>query len=268
LKAAESTKNPDLVMKWASQTSQVAKKVVASQQPKDEEEVEEWKRRVDYAKQVDTYTEYSLYAHALQTADPKKRLELFDALEQRNPNSEYLQKAASQRFLSYQQAGDMAKTVAFAEKVLATDQSNEDMLLFVADNYLQTKKDPEKVYAYTAKMVDVMASKPKPEGVADADWAKRKDQITGLARFMSGKQAYIQNKFGPADKELRAALPLLENQQAKAEALFYLGVANYKMEKIQDAVDFSKQCAAIKSPFQAPAQRNLTAIRSQYRGIK
>jgi hypothetical protein len=47
-----------------------------------------------------------------------------------------------------------------------------------------------------------------------------------------------------------------------------LGLANYKLERIQDAATFNRQCAAIKSPFQARAQQNLKAILSQYRGIK
>jgi hypothetical protein len=47
-----------------------------------------------------------------------------------------------------------------------------------------------------------------------------------------------------------------------------LGLANYKMEKAQDAVNYFKACAAVKSPFQAQANKNLIAIRAQYHGIK
>jgi len=269
LKAAEARKDPDLVVKWSNQTSQIAKKVVAAPKPKEEEEVEEWKRRVDYAKQVDTYTEYSLYANALQVPDPKKRIELIEALEKRNPNSEYLAKAVHHRFLAYRQAGDNQKAVALAEKVLATDQSNEDMLLVVTDQYLQTKREPEKVYSYSSKMIELMSAKPKPEGVSDADWTGRKNLIIGLARYMGGKQYFNENKLAAADKELRAALPLVENNMnMKAEVLFLLGLANYKMEKIQEAANFNRACAAIKSPYQAQAAKNLAVIRTQYRGVK
>jgi TolA-binding protein len=54
----------------------------------------------------------------------------------------------------------------------------------------------------------------------------------------------------------------------KAEALFYLGQANYKLEKAQDAANFFRDCAAIKSRFQATAAKNLAAVKAQYRGIK
>ena len=38
------------------------------------------------------------------------------------------------------------------------------------------------------------------------------------------------------------------------------------MEKIQDAANFYKACAAVKSPYQALATKNLTAIRAEYHG--
>lgn len=269
LKAAEAKKDPDLIKKWAGITAQTAQKAIASPKPKDEDEVDDWKKRVEWAGQVKTYCDYSLYATALQTTDPKKRIELIEALEAQNPKSEYLPKATPALFLAYRQAGDNAKAVALAEKVLATDQSDEDMLLVVADNYLQNKRDPDKVQEYCAKIVELMNSKPKPEGVADADWQNRKNTIVGVAHYMSGKLYYIQSKFAPADKELREALPLVQNNsQMKAEALFFLGVANYRLEKIQEAANFNKECIASKSQYSGMCSKNLTAIRTKYSGVK
>ena len=86
---------------------------------------------------------------------------------------------------------------------------------------------------------------------------------------MSGKLYFTQNKFTDTDKQLRAALPLIQdNAQLKPEVLFYLGMANYKLEKAQDAANFNKECAAIKSPFAATCAKNLAVIRNQYRGLK
>ncbi|HKW98351.1 MAG TPA: hypothetical protein VJN43_11515 [Bryobacteraceae bacterium] len=269
LKAAEAKKDPDLVKKWSNATGQAAQKAMAAPQPKDEDEVEGWKKSVDYAKQVNTYSEYALYSTALQTGDAQKKADLIETLEQRNPKSQYLAQVKPLLFQTYRQAGDNAKAVAVAEQILATDQSNEDMLLVVADNYLQTGKEPEKVIAYSTKLVEVMNSKPKPDGVSDADWQNRKNTITGLGHFMIGKQYFNEKKYGPADKELREALPLVEaNADLKPEVLFLLGFSNYKMEKIMDALKFNQQCAAIKSRFQAQAAKNVTVIKSQYRAVK
>ena len=264
LKAAEAKKDPDLIRKWSNQTSQIAQKVIQSKQPADADEVDAWKKRVDFAKQLDTYTEYSLYSGAMQTQDPRKRIELADALTARNPKSQYLPALAELRFNSYRQLGDNAGALAAAEKTLGTDQSQEDILIFVAYQYAEKKRDPDKVLAYSAKVVELMDTKPKPEGVSDDDWAKKKKTMSGLAHNISGKTLFEQKKLAAADKELRAALPLVEgNDQLKAETLFDLGLANYKMKNIPDALKFNQQCAAIKSPYQAKAAENVRAMKGQ-----
>ena len=90
-----------------------------------------------------------------------------------------------------------------------------------------------------------------------------------MAHYMNGKLYYTQNKFADTDKELRSALPLIQdNAQLKPEVLFYLAMANYKLEKAQDAANFNRECAATKSPFAATCAKNLAAIRTQYKGLK
>jgi hypothetical protein len=125
------------------------------------------------------------------------------------------------------------------------------------------------VHAYCAKLADLMGSKPKPEGVAEADWAKRKNAILVYAYSTNGEQYFNEGKLAQADQELRKALPLAEDNGAvKTEVFFYLGLANYKMKKAQDAYNYFKACAAVKSPFQATANKNLVAIKAEYHGLK
>ena len=268
LKAAELKKDPDSVLKWSAKTAELAQKVVASPQPQDADEVENWKARVEYARQVNTYTEYSLYAVALGTADPKKQVALLEALQQRNAKSEYFAKAVDTLFVAYQKSGAGDKAVALAQQIAAAGNPSEDMLL-VLTNDAAKKKDGEKVHAYSAKLVELMSSKPKPEGVSDADWTKRKNTILGLAYSMSGKQYLNDSKLAQADQELRKSLPLVEGNVAlKTEVLFYLGLSDYKMEKVQDAYTYFKACAAVSSPFQPTCTKNMTAIRTQYHGVK
>jgi tetratricopeptide (TPR) repeat protein len=243
--------------------------MAAAPKPADADEAVAWKQAVDYAKQVDTYTEYALYAAALQSRDPKATIDLCEPLAQRSPKGEYTIKAAQPLFAAYYQTGEIEKALALAEQVLAADQTNEEMLLAVADGYLEKKTEPEKVRAYTARVVELMAQKPKPEGASDADWTARKNQVVGRAQYISGKLSYSENNFPKADQELRSALPLVEsNATLKPEVLFLLGFANYKMEKIQEAANYYRACAAIKSPFQAAAAKNLQAVQKEYHGIK
>ena len=161
------------------------------------------------------------------------------------------------------------KSLALAERVLATDQSNEDMLLVAADSYMQNKKEPEKVHAYCARLVELMGSKPKPEGVTDDAWAARKNTVMGVAHYLDGKLHWNENHFPQADQQLRAALPFVENTPAsKGEVLYLLGYAAYKMEKPQEAANFYRACAAVKSDYQARATKNLQLLKTQFTGIK
>jgi tetratricopeptide (TPR) repeat protein len=271
LKAAEAKKDPDAVIKWAVKTSDLARKVAQSPKPKDEDEAEDWKRNVAFAKQLDVYTEYSLYALALQTTDPRKKLALADALEQRNPQSQYLPQLGMPRFIAYLQAGENQKAVALAEKTLEKDQSSEEMLLAVAESYMTQNKEPDKVLAYCAKVLELVKTKPKPEGVSDADWETRKTQLSGRAGWMTGVIYATQSKWAEADQALRAALPAIKGDpRMAAAALFYLGVANFRLgekaddNRIVEALRFSEQCAAIAGPFQGPARTNIRAIKAKY----
>jgi hypothetical protein len=269
LKAAEAKKDLAGIKKYSAMTSASARKMAAAPKPSDAEEAKTWEAQASYAKQVDTYTEYALFRAAVESQDPKTTIEFAELLEQRNASSEYLPKVRQAQFVAYRQTGANDKAIAVAEKTLATDQSNEDMMLVVADHYLQTKKEPEKVHTYSAKTVAVMNAKPKPEGMTDADWTARKSLVLGLAHYMSGKLYYNETKYSPADQELRAALPLLESNAAlKAEVLFLLGFANYTLERPQDAANYYKACAALRSPFQATATKNLAGIHAKYQGIK
>jgi len=271
LKAAESKKDAALVMKWASATSALSRKIAEKPKPADEDAAATWKADVDYAKQTDAYSDYALYRAAVEASDPKLTITLIEALRQQNPKSDYVAKTADPLFMAYRQSGANDQALALAESTLAVEQTNTEMLLLVADNYMQNNKEPEKVHAYTAKIVEIMAQKPKPEGVSDADWTARKDMFTGLAHYMSGKLYYNETDFAKADVELRAALPLPVVQSSadrKPEVLFLLGFANFKLTKLQDAAGFFKECAAIKSQYQASAAKNLEGVRNQSRGAK
>jgi len=264
LKAAESTKDPATVIQWSARASQICRKVAALPKPKEEDEVEDWKKRVEYAQQADTYTEYALYAAALQTNSPEQKVALGEEIERRNPDSKYYPQIAAQQFLGYTQLGQKDKAASVAEKIIAKEPENQDMLLAAADYYMNAKQH-DKTLQYATKLTEVLASKPAPAGMSEADWTKKKDLMLGLGYWMQGVTYSLQNKFAPADAALRKALPLIEsNKQLLPGALFYLGLANYKMEKIPDALKFFNQCAATPSPFQAQARKNIAAIRTQY----
>jgi hypothetical protein len=74
-----------------------------------------------------------------------------------------------------------------------------------------------------------------------------------------------------ADKNLRAALPLIQGQPAmQGPALFYLGMSNYQLGKMTlnkakmlEAQKFSEQSMAIPGPYQDQARHNSLVIKDE-----
>jgi hypothetical protein len=272
LKIAEATKNPDTVKAWSERTSAIARKVAASPKPSGEDEAEAWKTRVDFARQFDIYTEYSLYAAALGTTDAKKKAELMDALEKRDEKYEHLPALRDHVFRALLAANDLPSAQAMSDRMVERNLATDNMLMVSADAAFN-KKEYDRAQSLAQKLIALVNGRSKPEGMSDADWETHKTGLLGRAYWWDGVSYGIQNKFAQADKTLREGLPFMKgNDQLLAGAYFYLGLANFKLgdsktpdqQRILDALKFNQECAAIKSPYQALAQRNMKAIRSQF----
>ena len=136
LKAAEGKKDPALVKAWAQRTSAAARKVIAADKHASEDE----KQYLEYARELDIYTEYSVYAAALQSTDPAVIIDLTENLEQRNAKSQYLTKIYGRYLNALRQTGQVDKAGARAEQIAAADATNEDALLIAADYNLQKNR--------------------------------------------------------------------------------------------------------------------------------
>jgi tetratricopeptide (TPR) repeat protein len=263
IKAAESKGDKTTAKLWSDYVQRIAQRVLESPPPKDPEMLEEWKRRTAVASQYAVQDEYATYKKALDSGDPKQKIRLLDELIRRNPDTQYLPQALVIYLNSYRALGDSKNSLLYAERILRSDQHNEDALLIAAEAYARSGS-PEKVVAYSTKLIDLMKTKSKPAIVRQEDWDRKKAFYTGSAYWMIGNVHINQNRFTQADASLRAALPLLrQNEQSEASVLFYLGWANYKMENFAEAVRFYKQCMAFRGQFQEQAAKNLNVIRTE-----
>ncbi len=224
-----------------------------------------------FAHDVLAYSEYTLAALAKAQTDDQKRVELTQALEQRNPQSQYL--VITEKPVVVDLASlEPEKAFAIAEQGLLSDPDNEDFLITVADFYMSHDKELPKVLSYALHMLDLMQTKPKPDQMASEDWEKKKAKLTGLANWLAGVVYGKQARYGLSDRYLRTALPYVRgDSRLIAAAYFYLGYDNYALagqlddkESAAEAVKFSKLCAAMDGPFQSLARKNLEALRNEY----
>jgi hypothetical protein len=148
------------------------------------------------------------------------------------------------------------------ELIAALEQQNaksqyleEPPALYIEMENAVNRKQQERAVTLASRLIAAVSK--KSEGID-------KDAYLGRGYFIIGINAAEHNKFLDADKNLRAAVPLIKGNNAMlGPALFYLGVANYNLAnltaskaKMLEAVKFSEQAAAIPGPTQDQAYKN------------
>ncbi len=270
LQAADAQKDQELIRKYAAVSWDAASKAVLAPKPADPDDVPDWTKQVEFANQSLAYAEYVLASQAALEPNSRRKAELIQALEQRNPQSKYL--VAVKRNIRVREEANPAQAFAMAERGLAEDPNNEDYLMRIANHYMAHEDDLAKVLTYSLRVLEVLETKRKPEGVTSQEWEKKKARYTGGANWMIGVVYGKQARYGLSDRYLRAALEQIQDDaQLLAAAYFYLGYDNYALAgqlrdrgRAVEAARFSRLCLAIDGPFQPLAQKNLEVLRNDF----
>ena len=207
---------------------------------------------------MQTFAEYSLSTTAV--AVPAKTVELVDTLIEINPKSTYLNDCAGTYLAALAKEGSK-KQIDGAQKIVNGAPNNEDALYVLASGGQNAN--------YANRLINVLKTKSKPEGMSDADWANKKNMMLGQGYYVLGSQACAKSTWTDCDKNLRAALPYVSKEPSVAgPTYFFLGLANYNISKLtndrvrlQEAEKFSEQSAAIAGPMQQQAMRNVAAMK-------
>ncbi len=223
----------------------------------------------DHGKEVDVYTEYALYATAVQ-GDPATTVDLLAALEAQNPKSKYWDQGYARYFVALHQTGAGAKVPAVAEKALPNVPDNTDVLRVLTENAM-AKNQTDKALGLGKRLVAAASKRTKPEGMAEADFEKDRNTNLGYGNLVVGLALAGKTQYFEANKSLRAAVPLIQGNQAwLGTCLFQLGVVNYQLGKqmmskaqVLEAAKYSDQAAAIKGPYQQQAYTNAQVMKTE-----
>lgn len=269
LKAAVAKEDIAQAKKWSARTSEAASKITASAKAPADDDA---KHQLEYAKEVHEYADYALYVLALK-AQPKEVIELVDQMEKQDPTSQYLPLASGSYFTALEKAGEGAKACPAAERMSAGASKNVEAMLVAANCSMRAQKGAGMV-TYGSKAMEALGSRGKEEGLSDAEWASKKENMLGNAHWYVGVGYSLEGKYGPANKSLRVALPLLKgSEQLRGECLFYLGLANYSLGKaigdrgqMRQGLQFFQQAAAVTNPLQDQASRNAKSVLAELGG--
>jgi tetratricopeptide (TPR) repeat protein len=269
LKAAVAKGDIPAAKTWSARTAEAAQKVIASDKAPADDDA---KHQLEYAKEVDEYSEYGLYVLALK-AQPKEVVDLVDQMIKQDPRSQYLPLISGSYFADLEKAGEGSKACPAAERMSAGASKNAEAMIFAADCSMRAQKGAGMI-SYGDKALEAINGRTKEEGMSDAEWTTVKDDIIGRAHWYVGVGYSLEGKYGPANKSLRVALPMLKgSEQLRGMCLFYLGLANYSLGKaigdrgqIRQGLQFFQQSAAITNPMQDQASRNAKLVLNELGG--
>jgi tetratricopeptide (TPR) repeat protein len=191
--------------------------------------------------------------------DPKVRMNEIEKFASGFPNSKYQDTVSNLALQSLSQLNDNERLVAYGEKVLAADPNSVPALLLLGNFYANDSKPGSTAKAITYSQKAIEISK------ADAPDADKGRKISaGVAHDTIGWAYLKQDKTAAAIPELKSAAALLKGQddQQYARALYGLGFAYGKLNKLTDAREVLGEAVKIPGPLQSMSQDLLAKVNS------
>jgi tetratricopeptide (TPR) repeat protein len=191
--------------------------------------------------------------------DPKARMSYIERYTAAYPESKYADQVAQYAMytLGPGQLNDPARLVKFGDKALASNPNSIPALLLLSNFYVDDAKPGSvtKAASYAQKVIELAKA-----DAPDAD--KSRKLSSGVAHSTLGYALMKQDKTAAAIPQFKSALELLKGQDntAYAAALYRLGYAYAKTNKVSDARDVLEQAVKIEGPVQQPAQELLTKV--------
>jgi tetratricopeptide (TPR) repeat protein len=256
--AAQAAKDEKLIEAWKERSREAARRILEKASGGSASEDDQWSRKVELARYLTQpaapapapSAELTLYSQTLKETDMRRRVALLDELLKQFPKTQYGANVLLLYYLSYRQLGEDKKALAYAEGILAEDQSREDVLLFVADQYFRAGRDTKKVVAYCDRVIQLLLDKPKPAENSTEDWAREQAIMRGMAHWMLGSISVQQEQWTQASLSLKAALPLLQGKGSlTAAVLSSLGWARYRLRDFPEAEQYFHKCTTIRSGY-------------------
>jgi tetratricopeptide (TPR) repeat protein len=191
--------------------------------------------------------------------DPKVRMNEIEKFTSGFPNSKYQDTVSNLALQSLSQLNDNERLVAYGEKVLAADPNSVPALLLLGNFYSNDSKpgSAAKAITYSQKAIEISKAD-------DPDADKGRKVSAGVAHDTIGWAYLKQDKTAAAIPELKSAAVLLKGQddQQYARALYGLGFAYGKLNKLTEAREALSEAVKIPGPLQSMSQDLLAKVNS------
>jgi tetratricopeptide (TPR) repeat protein len=190
-------------------------------------------------------------------SDPKNRMADIEKYSAAFPDSKYQDQVSTYALYALGQLNDQSRLVAYGEKSLAANPNSLPALLMLAGSYVDDPKPGSLAKAITYSQKAIAVAKADE---SDAD--KTRKTSAGAAHSTLGYAYLKQDRTAAAIPELKAATGLLKgaDDQQYSIALYRLGFAYAKLNRVSEARDVLMEAVKISGPVQAMSQDLLTKV--------
>jgi len=248
---AQQAKDNAKLMGYAAKGGEVCSSIGKQAKPEGMSD-DDFRRRVEddknAAKNSCDFLESAGFNVIASENDAKTRMADIEKYSTGFPESKFQDQVANYAMYSLGQLNDQTRLVAYGEKALAANPNSLPTLLLLANFYGDDTKpgSAAKAVSYAQKAIAV-AKADEP----DAD--KSRKLSAGVGHTIVGyTYAFKQDKTAAAIPELKTAAGLLKGQddQQYARALYGLGYAYGKLNKLTEAREVLTEAVKIQSPWQ------------------
>jgi tetratricopeptide (TPR) repeat protein len=256
---ATQAKNNAKVIDYSAKGGEVCHSIAKQSKPEGMSD-EDFARKISEEKEAnqsncDFLETSGINAIAAET-DPKSRMAEIEKFSTAYPDSKFNDQVSNYAMytLGPGQLNDQARLVAFGEKMLSTNPNSLLALLLLA-GYYGDSGNSAKAISYAQKAIEVAK--------ADAPDADKSRKLSAGAAHNTIGWAYLkQEKTSSAIPELKAAAALTKGQddQQYARALYGLGFAYGKLNKLTEAREVLTEAVKIQGPMQSMSQDLLAKV--------
>ncbi len=261
---AQQAKNNSKLMDYAARGGEVCLAIAKQAKPEGMSD-EDFTRKVTEekasAQNSCDFLESSGFNVITSETDPKSRMAEIEKFTPAFPDSKYQEQVSNYAMytLGPGQLNDKERLVSFGEKILVSNPNSLAALLLLASFYGDDSKpgSAAKAITYSQKAIEVAKA-----DAPDAD--KSRKLSAGAAHNTIGWVYLKQEKTMAAIPELKGAAALLKGQddQQYARALYGLGFAYGKLNKLTEAREVLTEAVKIPGPLQGMSQDLLTKVNS------
>jgi len=257
---AEQMKNSAKVVDYAIRGGKAYNTALQQPRPEGVSDVEYAARLADAKssnKSSYEFLETAAFNTIVDEKDAKTRMNYIERFTPAFPASRFEEPVAQYAMFTLGQLNDSARLLSYGEKALAANPHSMPTLLLLANAYVESTRPDSlaKAVTYSQKVIELAK--------ADAPDADKSRRLSGGVAHSTLGYAYAkQDKTAAAIPELQSAAALLRGQDdvAYATALYRLGWAFGKTNKIAEARTVLEEAVKIPGPLQAPSRDLLNKV--------